>query len=414
VLRRVVLARADLHTPVAAFMTPHPVQLPSDAPAYEAAFAMATHAIRHIPVVAHNTLVGVVSERDLFAIQRHGLHYVSRTIATATNLASLQQAAADVRQLTLRLLAQGIAAEPLTRLISALNDRLTQRILALQRAAYDLGDIAWCWIALGSEGRSEQTLSTDQDNALIFLPPPHTAVAVTRERLLPFARSVNNALAQCGFPLCPGNIMASNADWCLSLDEWQACFTAWVQNPVPAALLNAAIFFDFRALDGVFSLAETLRQSVSDLVRARPAFLWQMARNALEVRPPLGLIRDFVTDDVGEATGTIDLKAGGIRLFVDGARILALARGITATNTADRLRAVGAGSGLPTNEIAAYIDAFYFLQMLRLQHQQASTASHAPNRLAPDTLNDLERRILKEALRQTRRLQTRLALDYPA
>jgi CBS domain-containing protein len=194
-MRRVVLARADLHTPIAAFMTPHPVQLPSDAPAYEAALAMATHAIRHIPVVANNALVGVISERDLFAIQRHGLHYVSRTIATATNLASLQQAAADVRQLTLRLLAQGIAAEPLTRLISALNDRLTQRVLALQRVAYNLDDIAWCWIALGSEGRREQTLSTDQDNALIFLPPPHTAVDVTRERLLPFARSVNTALA---------------------------------------------------------------------------------------------------------------------------------------------------------------------------------------------------------------------------
>ena len=139
-----------------------------------------------------------------------------------------------------------------------------------------------------------------------------------------------------------------------------------------------------------------------------------MARNALEVRPPLGLIRDFITDDVGEASGTIDLKAGGIRLFVDGARILALARGITATNTADRLRAVGACAGLPDNEMAAYINAFYFLQMLRLQHQQASPASPAPNRIAPDTLNDLECRILEEALRQARRLQTRLALDYPA
>ena len=231
---------------------------------------------------------------------------------------------------------------------------------------------------------------------------------------MPLPIGDNNALAQCGFPLCPGNIMASNADWCLSLDEWQARYTAWVYNPAPTALLNAAIFFDFRALDGAVSLAETLRQSVSELVRARPAFLWQMARNALKVRPPLGLIRDFITDDVGEASGTIDLKAGGIRLFVDGARILALARGITVTNTADRLRAVGAYSGLPANEMAAYIDAFYFLQMLRLQHQQANTASPTPNRIAPDTLNDLERRILKEALRQARRLQTRLALDYPA
>jgi CBS domain-containing protein len=268
-------------------------------------------------------------------------------------------------------------------------------------------------IALGSEGRSEQTLSTDQDNALIFLPAPHTAVAVTREHLLPFAQSVNNALAQCGFPLCQGNIMAGNADWCLSLDEWQARCTAWVHNPVPTALLNAAIFFDFRALDGAVYLAETLRQSVSDLVRARPAFLWQMARNALEVKPPLGLIRDFVTDDAQDAPGTIDLKAGGIRLFVDGARILALAHEIRATNTADRLRTVGACAGLPANEMAAYIDAFYFLRMLRLQHQQANTASPAPNRIVPDTLNDLERRILKEALRQARRLQTRLALDYP-
>ena len=84
---------------------------------------------------------------------------------------------------------------------------------------------------------------------------------MTRERLLPFAQSVNNALAKCGFPLCPGNIMAGNADWCLSLDEWQPCYTAWVYNPAPTALLNAAIFFDFRALDGAVSLAETLRRA---------------------------------------------------------------------------------------------------------------------------------------------------------
>ena len=135
-------------------------------------------------------------------------------------------------------------------------------------------------------------------------------------------------------------------------------------------------------------------------MRARPAFLWQMARNALKVRPPLGLIRDFITDEVGEASGTIDLKAGGIRGCLWMGRV------------SWPLHAALQSPILPIGY--APIDAFYFLQMLRLQHQQANTASPTPNRIAPDTLNDLERASNKEALRQARQLQTRLALDYSA
>jgi CBS domain-containing protein len=234
-----------------------------------------------------------------------------------------------------------------------------------------------------------------------------------RARLLVFADQVNRTLDACGFPLCRGDIMARNPRWCLSLGEWCDKFGDWSRNPDPEALLNASIFFDFRALYGDASLVERLRTFLLEAVKERPAFLHQMAVNALQVRPPLGFFGDVV---VGGAKGdTIDLKGQGSRTFVDCARILALAAGVGAVSTADRLRETGPRIRMSADEVGTAIDAFHFIQMLRLRNQESldrGAATSEPNRIDPHSLNSLDRRILKEALRQARKLQNRVALDY--
>ena len=410
-LPRVILAAFDLDRPIGELMTANPHQLAATASAYDAALEMATHGVRHLLVVdAEGRLKGVVSERDLFSLQRISLRQIRAGIENASDVDALQRASKDIRQLALNLIAQGIGAEQLTQFISTLNDALTRRIIQLALETHDLVGVDFGWMAFGSEGRHEQTLSTDQDNGIIWQCPDWENPASIRSRLIEFAKDVNANLAACGFPLCKGNIMASNPALCLTLDEWKSRFGAWIREPHPEALLNASIFFDFRVLYGNERLGDKLRAWLNKAVRGNSAFLRMMASNALSVAPPLGRLRDFVVED----DGTIDLKKSGARLFVDVARILALRTGVDSSSTAQRLRQASTKMGVSGDEVAAIIDGFHFIQLLRLRSQHLETEHDAPddNRVNPDSLNELDRRILKEAIRQARKLQTRIRLDY--
>ena len=411
VLARVTLAGVPLATPISSVMTPGPAALSADAPVADALVLMARQGIHHIPLVKAGRLAGVVSEKDIFALRRLSVEGITSAITRSEDLTRLPMLAQDIGDLAHSLLAQGMDAENLTAIISSLNDRLTERIIALESEVDPaLAGLRWCWLALGSEGRMEQTLATDQDNALIFA----EADDAERAALLAFALRVNHRLDACGFPLCRGGIMASNPQWCLAAAGWQQQFTQWIDHGSPEALLNSSIFFDFRPLAGDAALALDLRTWLNQAARKNRRFLHQMAGNALRNRPPLGVVRDFVLSDDDAHPHTLDLKLNGATPFVDAARIFALAAGSPQTNTAKRLREAAPALNIPDTELADWNRAFHFLQLLRLRHQHGQQrAGQTPNNhLDPDTLNPLDRRILKEALRQARKVQARLAMDY--
>jgi CBS domain-containing protein len=414
-LDRVVLADMSIDQPIGNVMSHEPVTLPPGALAYEAAMVMAKEGFRHVLVTEPDgTLRGIISERDLFSLQRVGLRQLSASLRQASSVATLISLSKDIRELTHNMMAQGVAAEQVTQLISTLNDLLTSRIIELECVASGLqqpnSKNGFCWLALGSEGRLEQTFYTDQDNGIIFDVPEGETADAMRQRLLPLAKRINGALDSCGFPLCSGGIMASNPKWCLSLEEWQKTFAEWIDHGNPEDLLNASIFFDFRSLHGNASLAVSLRTWLCKKISGVPRFLHQMAANALRNRPPLGVIRDFV---VGQQQ-TLDIKLNGTTPFVDAARILSLACGSTATNTVQRLRDIAGPMHMGATEIEGWVEAFYFLQTVRLLHQYECSAKGAAmdNQIDPEQLNDLDRRILKEAFRQSRKMQSRLALEY--
>jgi CBS domain-containing protein len=409
-VRHTVAGAVDPARPISEYMTPQPLHLPVTATLYDAALMMARHGIRHVLVCEEGKLVGVVSERSLFALQRMSMREVVTAVEVAHDLDGLKAAAGEIRSLARGMLAQGVSAEALTSLVATLNDRLTERILKLEAGRHDLAGIRFCWLALGSEGRHEQTFSTDQDNAILF--ESDGTADEARARLVPFAKAVNVTLDACGFPLCKGEIMAGNPKWCLSAAEWRARFGDWIRNPSPDALLNANIFFDFRALWGEQRLARELREWLNGTTREDQRFLRMMAENALQSQPPLGFFGDIQTSGEGVERGTIDLKAQGTRVFTDAARIYALASGAEAQNTAERLRQSTQGRGVH-DEVEAIVEAFYFILMLRLRHQHLESKDGVGgNRIRPGALNELDQRILKEALRQGRKLQKRLALDY--
>lgn len=407
-LDRVALMKIETERPISDVMTLAPRLISADASAYDAALEMAAHGVRHLPVVEEGRVIGVVAEHDLFTLQRVSMRQIHREIHDAQDQAALVQAAADIRKLASNMLHQGFAAEQLIQIISALNDALTRRILELECARHAISDIEWCWLAFGSEGRLEQTLASDQDNGIIFRVPEGASADDLRQRLLPYAQAVNHTLDACGYPLCVGDIMAGNAQWCLSLVEWGQQFARWIRDPDPRALVNATIFFDFRALYGVGDLADTLRRHLFELTRDNERFFRMLAQQALEIDPPLGMVRDFVLADNGPHAGTIDLKRRGARLFVDAARVIGLSTGVAHTSTAARVRIGGARIKVPQAECDAVVEAFYFIQLLRLRGGTSESANH----LDPATLNEVDRRILKECFRQVRRMQTRVRLDY--
>lgn len=413
-LHRVAAVAGDLDQKLEQVMSASDLlMLDTQATVYQAALLMARHGVHHVIIVdAAGRVSGVVSQDNIHELQSGGGKDISVAIRQARDMDGLVAAAGEIRKLAGSLLAEGTAAEPLTQLVSALNDHLTTRVIELTQAELVLPEVAWCWLAFGSEGRYEQTLATDQDNGLVFAAPSGAAAETTRAALLPFARLVNERLAACGFPLCKGNVMAGNPELCLALDEWQVRFKVWLAAGSPQALLNATIYFDFRPLYGAEVLARQLRQWLFEHVPRAALFQRLMTEIAVQTPPPLGMLRDFSFDGNADFPHTLDLKGGGARLFVDAARILALAAGIGETGTAQRLRALGEGGKLAGEDVAALVEGFFFIQQLRLRVQQEGTAAGAANRVDPDALNELDRHVLKEAFRQARKLQDRLRLEY--
>jgi CBS domain-containing protein len=409
VLSRVTLSNLDLNTPISSVMSTGVKTLSVDDTAEMAGLLMSRFNIRHLPILDCGRLVGIISERDLFSLQRLSLSNISSAIRAADDLQGLKKCADDIRTFARNLLGQGVQARQLTALISHLNDVLTEQLIAMVADRYKLNPSRFAWIALGSEGRGEQTIATDQDNALVYADEEGE---VQRAIYLQFAREVNEALDVCGYPLCKGNIMASNPDLCLSQQEWLHRFDRWIEQGNPEDLLKASIFFDLRALAGNADLLIPLKELVRVKAAAIPRFIKLLAENALNSQVPINWFGAIEPTEIN-GQKTIDLKLQGTALMVDAARIFSLAHGIEAINTRERLAAVGHALNVPDVESAAWITAFEFLQTQRLAVQIGEVSINGnPNVIDIDQLNSVDRSILKESLLKVRSLQQHLQLDY--
>ncbi|MBH3339580.1 CBS domain-containing protein [Pseudomonas mendocina] len=413
-LRRVVADGVDLAQPIDKLMTPNPFHLAPDASAFDAAIAMTERHIAHVCLVEHEKLRGVISERDLFSLQRVDLVHLARTIRHAGKVETLAGLRSDIRLLVDRMLAHGASSTQITHIVTLLNDHTVCRVIEL--TLEEMGDpgIPFTWLCFGSEGRREQTLHTDQDNGILFEAENAGEAAAIRERLLPIAREINQRLAQCGFTLCKGNIMAGNPELCLSRQEWSRRFAGFVLEATPENLLRSSIYFDLRTIWGPDEGCEQLRSELLGRVASNSLFQKMLAENALRQRPPVGRFRDFVVARSGADKDTLDLKVQGLTPFVDGARLLALANGIGAVGTLERLRALITKGVIDALDGAAYEEAYHFIQQTRMQQHQLQARDELPysNRVDPDHLNHLDRRILRESFRQAQRLQSSLAMRY--
>ena len=408
-LKRVVLAEIDLGVPISEVMTQNLKTLSAHDTIEMAANLMMQASIRHVPITENGRVVGLISERDLFAFQRFSVGNIGAEIRAAKDLDGLIVAATHIRQYSRNLLSQGVTGHRLTGLISYLNDTLTDQLIQITLPKYSLDPNQFCWLALGSEGREEQTIATDQDNALVLSDDLDDAAL---QQYLAFAREVNEGLDACGYPLCKGNVMASNPEYCMRQTEWVAHCGNWIEAGSPQDLLDASIFFDFRSLSGNASLAKPLEQYVKRAAKDTPRFVALLATNAMKWKVPLTLFGGLDSEEIG-GQQAIDMKLHGTALIVDFARIYALAHGITERSTKERLELVGEALGYDKSRSDDWVSAFEFLQTQRLkaQMEDAPLGGNA-NAVSLASLTKVDKVILKAAFNVMRTMQTRLKLDY--
>jgi CBS domain-containing protein len=395
--------------PVREIMTARLHTIDKEAPAFEALLAMARLGIRHLPVRDRERVIGLVTTTDLVRQQSASAVYVAKSVRRSASLAELVEASARLPELQVQLVAAGATARQLGQAVTAVADAIAQRLLELAEARLGPAPVPYAWLACGSQARHEQTVSSDQDNALLlsdaYDPGLHAGWFVE------LARSVNDGLAACGFAPCAGGVMASTPRWRQPLSGWKGHFDGWISKPSPKALMHVGIFFDMRAVAGDAALLTQLGAHVRELARRADIFLALLTASALRHRTPLGLFRNFVLIRGEAHADTFDLKKGGIMPIVDLARVHALACGSDALGTVDRLREAAERRVLSREGAEELTDAFDFAGALRARHQaeQLKRGATPDSHLRPDELSPLVRDQLKAAFAVVRRHQAALA-----
>ncbi|RIH81880.1 putative nucleotidyltransferase substrate binding domain protein [Meiothermus luteus] len=401
-LRNRVLAEGrGPKTPVLQVMSAPAKTQPASTPLFEALNFMVQQGIHHLPLEQDGRIVGVVTDTVFMRKQARSPLHLLRRLERTKDLADLRGYSRELSGVTEGLLAGGLAPSEIGRSVSTLNDQLVRVLIGLFEAHNGPPPCAYAWLVFGSEGRMEQTLLTDQDNALVFEEKTPEAEAYFSQ----MAGFVVDGLIRAGFPPCPGGYMATR--WCRPLAEWVQLFRGWVESPTPQELLEAQIFFDYRKVCGALSL-EPLDAVVAHTAQ-QGIFLAHLARASLQFRPPLGFFRRIRAED-----GGVDLKRGGIAPIVALARVYALEAGSLAKATVERLRAAARAGRLSREGAETLEEAFGFLMRLRLREQlaQLKRGEQPSNKVALEGLSPLERRHLKEAFLHIRQMQESLSARY--
>jgi len=398
---RVLAAGLGPDTPVTQIFTRPLRTVEAATPIYAAWQTLLDEGVHHLPVTRGGEIAGVLTSTDLLRCNAQGPMAVLKSVERLPSRDALPGYATRVVEMASALLAGRLDASVIAGFVARLNDVLLSRIL--HWAEKDLGapPAPYAWIVFGSEGRMEQTLLTDQDNALIYAEEG----AAQRDWFQAFAERVNADLEAAGFPACSGGYMGKN--WHGPLSEWVERFTGWMEVPNPQALLVASIFFDFRRVGGGLDL-EPLEEVVSRAAQ-KPLFLRFLAKAALEFHPRASLLLRLE----GGAS-EVDLKLHGISPIVFLARCYGLEVGSRARSTLDRLDAA-AKAGLMDEDLHASVsEAYRFLVglRLRLQLRQLSEGRPSSSKVALSDLSAVERGRLKDAFRAIKGWQEKAAYHY--
>ncbi|GIU28396.1 DUF294 nucleotidyltransferase-like domain-containing protein [Shewanella schlegeliana] len=395
---RVLAENLDGSLPVHQAMTTTPVTIESNSLVFEAMLLMSEHNIHHLPVVDNGVTTGVVTSTDILRGQSSQPLLLIGEIERQKDLQSLIQVSKQIPLLLQNLISADARAEEIGRVLTSVTDALTRRLIVLNQQILGEAPMAFCWLAFGSQGRQDQAACSDQDNGLLLAHEPDEAAQGYFEAL---SHAVCKGLDECGYVYCPGDIMAQNPKWRMSLDKWKQVFDKWVNTPEPKALMHASIFFDMRSVYGPQTLFDGLQDAVLSNTKNNDIFLAGLTGNSLTSSPPLGFFRKFVLERDGSEVKGIDLKHKGNALINDIARVYALSAGIKEVNTAKRIRALMEQSIINRKDALNLADAHEFIAHMRLSNQGYQYTQSLPvtNYLMPQNLSSLVRHQLRDAFK---------------
>ena len=410
---RVVANNMDVTLPVTEIMTPNPRAVTSDALAFEAMLIMADMRIHHLPVVDEGAVTGIIASADIMRLLRHDPIYLTADLSRRTTPEDMREVYESAADVAVRFIERGASAEEVTGLLTVAADSLARRLITLAEEQLGPPPVPYAFVVLGSQGRRGMGLASDQDNALIlddsYDPDLHG------DYFKNLADYVCTGLDSAGQVLCPGDMMAMNPDWRMTVTQWTNTFHTWITAPEPEALLHAQTFFDMRAIHGALELVDNVHTTAVNMATHSGRLHAHLATLAARREPPLGFFRGFVVDRSGDYANTLDVKKGGTAAIVQMARLYALSAGIDAVGTRLRLQSAASAGAVSERGAEDLIDAFDFLTTIALrQHAEQLRRGQKPNyHIDPKELGKLDREHLRDAFQIIKGMQSALSTQYP-
>lgn len=412
---RVLADHLELSSPVHLIMSAPIVRIAETALIYEALAWLEEKGVSHLAVEDQNgQIVNVIDAKSLIQFQHYGPMVVSREIRRAKSPAEVAQNCERAVPLAKALMDNSTRPRHVTHMLSSVCDAAAERLIQLAVAELGPPPLAFSFIAMGSQGRQELTLLTDQDNGIIYLPDARVDPQQAAEYFLGLGTRVCEGLNRAGYPFCRGQVMASNPRWCRSLPGWLAGFDEWVNKSEPQEIIDLSIFFDFRTVMGDGDLAHELRRHIHATLLNAPGFFHHFAQHTLQFKPPFRLLGSiYLGGGETEHAGEINLK-DAMMPIVSFARLYALRHQINQTNTLGRIEALAERNIISASSRDEITGAYDFLMQLRLQNQLAALQAGRPphNLVQPGKLGYLQQEMLKHAFAQVAAVQKKVSYDF--
>ncbi len=412
---RVLAENVPLTTPIHTIMSAPLTKIPETARIYEALMRMEERGVRHLAVEDSNgQIVSVIDSKSLIQFQRYGPIVLTREISRSATAVDVARCTARTPMLVKSLMDSSARPRYVTNMLASMCDAATERLVQL--AIEELGPppSTFAFIAMGSQGRQEQTLVTDQDNGIIFTLPDDADFPRISEYFLSLGARVCDGLNRAGYAFCRGGVMANNPRWCRSLSDWIAGFEEWVDKSEAQEIIDLSIFFDFRTVYGDGDLTIELRRAIYTALVDEPACFHHFAQNALAFKPPFRLPGNiYLGGGATEHAGEINLK-DAMMPMVSFARLYALRHKINQTHTLERIEALSERNLIQPSSRDEIIASYDFLMQLRLQNQIAAIqGGHSPqNTIHPGKLGYIQQELLKQAFAQIVAVQKKVSYDF--
>ncbi len=364
----VVAKQIDASTPISNVMDNPIVSISTQAYVYEALLMMFRTKTRYLLTEENGKYIGFLSRNKLLSEQAQSPLVFIQSVKSASSVLELKQKWQRVPMFVIQLLDRGVNAEIVNQVITTIADTITLKLIESVIAELGSPPAKFVFMALGSEGRKEQTLKTDQDNAIIYEDKANEHRELVREYFLTFADIVSERLNTIGFIFCTGGFMAKNPKWTHSLSHWKRNYTEWMEESAPETIINFSTFFDCRFIYGDVSIMNDLKSFLDEaLKKPMEKIFFHMANNALQYEPPLTFFRNIrtITRDSKEV---FDIKKA-MTPIVDLVRIYALRNRVFEVNTGERLKALQQKGVFTETELMELTQSYYFLMSMRLKSQ---------------------------------------------